>query len=686
MTNLTVWVLVLPLLGFALLSIFGRTMPRGGVLTIAWGASGLAFFCAAISFLSMLGTTPDASRLSDQVIYTWASVGYSAIGVFNHTIPLNISFGLLFDPLSATMLMVVTGVGFLIHLYSAGYMAEDEAFGKFFAYLNFFLFAMILLVTADNFLFLLVGWALVGLASYLLIGFWFTRRAAVAAARKALVINIIGDFGLMLAIFLIVINYQTLNYLAVSGSNGVFNLVTAGGVPVATTTVICLLLFVACAAKSAQLPLYMWLPDAMEGPTPVSALIHAATMVTAGVYLMARCNSLFQVSPIALTTVAIIGGATALYAATIALTQLDIKRVLAYSTVSQLGYMFLAEGAGDYSAGVFHLLTHAFFKALLFLGAGSVIHALGGEQDMRQMGGLRKRLPITCWTFVIAALAISGIFPLAGFWSKDEILGSLLFRAQQGGGILFYTLWGVGLLTAGLTAFYMFRLTFNIFFGEYRGTGPKAHAHGSDLADEDEETGHAGHGGFWEIYKSPSIMTVPLIILAVLSVVGGLVGSWALFGRSWAPFAHFLTPIFTNATWTNMTVVETTLSLRWIWLSTGISLLLAVLGILFAWLRYRGGFEYKESKNPFYQLSFHKYYVDEICIALIITPILWLGRTASTWLEGNVLDTGSRGVGKSVNVVSKTLTYLQTGFMRNYALAILFGVVALVIYYAVFKG
>ncbi len=686
MTNLSVWVLLLPLLGFVLLGLFGKGMSRSAILTIAWGASGLAFLCAAVSFLSMLQTPPGTARISDQVLYTWINSGSVATGVLANAIPLNISFGLLLDPLSATMLMVVTGVSFLILVYSAGYMAEDEGFARFFAYLNFFIFAMVLLVSADNFLFLLIGWALVGLASFLLIGFWFTRPSAVAAARKALVINIIGDFGLMIAIFLIFQYYQTLNYLDNSAGLGVLNHVVAGGLPTAVTTAICLLLFVACAAKSAQLPLYMWLPDAMEGPTPVSALIHAATMVTAGVYLVARANPLFNVSPIALTTVAVIGGATALFAATIALFQLDIKRVLAYSTISQLGYMFMAEGAQNYGAGVFHLTTHAYFKALLFLGAGSVIHALGGEQDMRQMGGLRHRLKITFVTFLIASLAISGIFPLAGFWSKDEIIGSLLNNALHGGGTLFYVLWALALITTGLTAFYMFRLVFGIFFGTYRGSGPLAHAHG-EPEDITEGVHPAGHGGFYAIFESPEIMTVPLIILAVLSVIGGLVGSFALFGRAtWQPLANFLNPIFTNAAWTGTPVHEVSLSLGMTWLSTGLSLGMALLGIGGAWLVYRRGFQYKESTNPLYQLVLHKYYIDELCIAAIINPLKWLGRTATTLFEGDLLDGGSRGVAWLTRGSSGVLRRLQTGYMRNYALAILFGVVLLVIYYAAMRG
>src|SRR5256884_5567474 len=380
MTNLTAGVLLFPLLGFVILGVTGSALPRRMILAVAWGACGLAFLLATISFFSMLGTPP-AARTSDQVLYTWVVSG-----------DFQVSFGLLFDPLSATMLMIVTGVGFLIHIYSAGYMEDDPSFWRFFCYLNFFIFAMVLLVSADNFLFLLVGWGLVGLASFLLIGFWFTRRSAVDAARKALVINIIGDFGLMVAIFTIFKHFGALNFYSNDNGIGIFNQVSGGGVTTLTITIICLLLFLACTAKSAQLPLYMWLPDAMEGPTPVSALIHAATMVTAGVYLVARANPLFEVSPTALKIVAVIGAVTALFAATMALFQLDIKRVLAYSTISQLGYMFIGEGVHDYGAGIFHLTTHAYFKALLFLAAGAVIHSLHGEQDMREMGGLRSRL------------------------------------------------------------------------------------------------------------------------------------------------------------------------------------------------------------------------------------------------------------------------------------------------------
>ncbi len=542
--------------------------------------------------------------------------------------------------------------------------------------MNFFIFAMVLLVTADNFLFLLVGWGLVGLASFLLIGFWYQRPSAVAAARKAFVINVIGDFGLMLAIFLIFSKFGTLSY------QGVFSQLNSSMKGSGLLTAIGLLLFVACAAKSAQLPLYMWLPDAMEGPTPVSALIHAATMVTAGVYLVARTNILFDMAPIALYTVAGIGGATAIFAAVIAIFQLDIKRVLAYSTISQLGYMFMAEGVTNFTGGIFHLVTHAFFKALLFLGAGAVIHALAGEQDMRKMGGLWKRMPITAWTFLAATLAISGIIPFAGFWSKDDILASVLAQATATGNGWFYVLWAVGILTAGLTAFYMFRLFFGIFSGSYRG-GPQARAvHEDEDVEEEEASGHHGHmPRFNQIFEVPPIMSVPLIILGILSVIGGFtIGSLALIGLpQWHPLASLLAPVVSQSSVS--TIVEPSVGLQWV--STGISLLLAVAGIALAWVMYGKGFQYKENRNPLYQFAFHKYYVDEALTVVLVNPLLALGRAATRFLEGDTLDAGSRGIATTFRGVSAGLRRLQTGYVRNYALAILFGAVLIVVYYAV---
>jgi NADH-quinone oxidoreductase subunit L len=656
MTNLSLGVLLLPLLGFIILGLSGVIMPRAAVLTVAWGACGLAFLCALISFLSMLGT-PEAGRVSDHVLYLWMG-----------TSGLQISFGLLYDQLSGIMLLVVTGVGLLIHIYSAGYMADDPGFWRFFAYLNFFIFAMVLLVTADSFLFLLVGWGLVGLASFLLIGFWYQRPAAVAAAKKAFVINVIGDFGLMLAVFLIIQEYHSVNYQDVFGHIGQ----VGQGSDIAVG--IALLLFLACAAKSAQLPLYMWLPDAMEGPTPVSALIHAATMVTAGVYLVARSHLLFDNAPVALYTVAGIGGVTALFAATIALFQLDIKRVLAYSTISQLGYMFMAEGAHNYAAGIFHLSTHAYFKALLFLGAGAVIHALGGEQDIRKMGGLRKRMPITYWTFLAAVLAISGFPFLAGFWSKDEILSSLFQEAASTGNIWFYVLWIIGLLTAGLTAFYMFRLFFGIFVGNYRGEPAASH---TDEEDELEaiDGHHAGQVSYYHIHEVGRLMSIPLIILGILSVIGGFVGSYVLFNSHTAPFADFLAPRVGSTPYDISTGIA--------WISTALALVLAVLGFLTAWRLYGRGFSYKENSNPFYRLLLHKYYVDEALDTVLVKPIQALGRGLNKVLEGNTLDGGSRGVAALFQGTSSALRRIQTGYMRNYALGILFGVVLIVLYYVV---
>jgi NADH-quinone oxidoreductase subunit L len=666
MLNLSLWVLLFPLLGFIIIGVLSRIMSRGAVLSIAWGACGLAFVFAAINFFSMLGT-PVASRTSDITIYTWVISGAST------SLPFSVNFGLLLDQLSAVMLMIVTGVGFLIHIYSAGYMAEEEdpSFARFFAYLNFFIFAMVLLVAADNFLFLLVGWGLVGLASFLLIGFWYHRRSAVAAAQKAFIINVIGDFGLMLAIFLIFLTFHSVAYQSVfSGMSAL----TAGS---STAVAITLLLFVACAAKSAQLPLYMWLPDAMEGPTPVSALIHAATMVTAGVYLVARAHPLFEAAPSALNVVAGIGGATALFAAVIALAQLDIKRILAYSTISQLGYMFMSEGVHNYTGGIFHLTTHAYFKALLFLGAGAIIHALAGEQDMRKMGGLRQRLPITFWTFLAASLAISGIPPFSGFWSKDDILSSVLAQAVSTSNVWYYVLWAVGVLTAGLTAFYMFRLFFGVFLGNYRGPATSAHT----THREDEEDGnnhhHAGSVGYYDIHEVPAVMSVPLIILGLLSVIGGFVGSFAIIALpNWKPLADFLAPVFNG-----VQTLPTSLSLEWT--STGLSIVAGVLGILIAWMRYRNGFVYKESKNPLYQFVLNKYYVDEALSFILIRPVLAISRFATHWLEGDALDGGSRGVAWVLRGTSAGLRRLQTGYMRNYALAILLGVVLIVVYYAV---
>ena len=477
MGALVVFILVAPLAGFGVLLLFGRRIgePRAGYLGSATVA--ISFGLAAVASFDFLAGG-DGAHPTTVKLFEWIpSLGLDAT--------------LLWDPLSAVMTLVITGVGTLIHVYSIGYMHGEPRFGRFFTYLNLFIVSMLILVLGDNFGVLFVGWELVGLSSYLLISFWFEKPAAAAAGKKAFVVNRIGDFGFLIALMLIFNEFGSLSFSTVFEHAGA--VLSHGG---GTATAITLLLLVGAAGKSAQLPLYVWLPDAMEGPTPVSALIHAATMVTAGVYMVARTGVLFDLAPFSAGTVATVGAVTALYAATIAIGQRDIKRVLAYSTISQLGYMFLAVGVGAYVAGIFHLMTHAFFKALLFLGAGSVIHALAGQQDMGKMGGLRKIMPITFATMTIAWLAISGIPPLAGFWSKDEILAATF---ERGG--WFVLLWGVGILTAALTAFYMSRMMFLTFWTESRW-------------DEGVEP-----------HESPRLMTLPLIALAALALVGGLVNT-----------------------------------------------------------------------------------------------------------------------------------------------------------------
>ncbi|MGA2946494.1 MAG: NADH-quinone oxidoreductase subunit L, partial [Candidatus Sulfotelmatobacter sp.] len=500
---LNLWLIpVLPLAGAAINGFLGRKSSRSAVTTIALFFSGAAFAMAlwvAMRFSSL--TLPYHEYLAH-----WIRSGNFSV-----------DFAFYLDQLSLVMLLVVTGVGFLIHIYSVGYMWDDPSYYRFFSYLNLFMFFMLTLVLASNYLMMFIGWEGVGLASYLLIGFWFAKDSAASAGKKAFIVNRIGDFGFLIALFLLIKHFGSLNFDQVFQSVTPLGAETAGA---GLLTAIGILLMIGACGKSAQIPLYIWLPDAMEGPTPVSALIHAATMVTAGVYMVARSHVIFERAPMALTVVAIIGTLTAFFAATIGIAQTDIKKVLAYSTVSQLGYMFMACGVGAFSAGIFHLMTHAFFKGLLFLAAGSVIHAVGGEQDMRKMGGLKSYIPWTFLTMGIATLAISGIPPLAGFWSKDEIL----WKAYQAS----WVYWLIGLITAFITSFYMFRLLYMTFFGDYRGAQVDAHGHGSH--------GHNEHG-HGEPHESPMVMLVPLMILALLSLVGGLVG----IGNH---FEHFLAPVF----------------------------------------------------------------------------------------------------------------------------------------------
>ncbi|MGA8273588.1 MAG: NADH-quinone oxidoreductase subunit L, partial [Candidatus Sulfotelmatobacter sp.] len=510
--TLNLWLIpILPLAGAAINGFLGKKSSRKAVTTIALFFSGSAFAMAlwvAARFSSL--TLP-----YNEYVAHWIRSG-----------SFSVDFAFYLDQLSLVMLLVVTGVGFLIHIYSVGYMWEDPSYYRFFSYLNLFMFFMLTLVLANNYLVMFIGWEGVGLASYLLIGFWFTKDSAASAGKKAFIVNRIGDFGFLIALFLLIKHFGSLNFDQVFQSVAPLGAETAGA---GLLTTIGILMMVGASGKSAQIPLYIWLPDAMEGPTPVSALIHAATMVTAGVYMVARSHVIFERAPMALTVVAIIGTLTAFFAATVGVAQTDIKKVLAYSTVSQLGYMFMACGVGAFSAGIFHLMTHAFFKGLLFLSAGSVIHAVGGEQDMRKMGGLRTKIPWTFWCMTAATLAIAGIPGLAGFFSKDEIL----WRAYQAS----WAYWLVGLVTAFITSFYMFRLWFMTFFGEYRGEA-EADGHGSHDA-HDAHGGH-GHGG---IHESPRVMVIPLVILAVLSVVGGYVGVPGSLGGS-NRFDKFLGPVF----------------------------------------------------------------------------------------------------------------------------------------------
>src|SRR6201993_910835 len=490
-SSLSLWLIpVLPLAGAAINGFLGKKSSRTVVSVVGLFFSGAAFAWAltvALRFSSL------DLPYQEYVAHWIRSGSFSA------------DFALYLDQLSLVMLLVVTGVGFLIHIYSVGYMWDDPSYYRFFTYLNLFMFFMLTLVLANNYLLMFIGWEGVGLASYLLIGFWFTKDSAASAGKKAFIVNRIGDFGFLIGLFLLIQHFGSLNFTQVFAQ--VQPLVPeAGGAGLLTA--IGILLMVGACGKSAQIPLYVWLPDAMEGPTPVSALIHAATMVTAGVYMVSRSHVIFERAPMALTVVAVIGTLTALFAATIGITQTDIKKVLAYSTVSQLGYMFMACGAGAFSAGIFHLMTHAFFKGLLFLGAGSVIHAVGGEQDMRKMGGLKTYIPITFTTMSVATLAIAGIPPFAGFWSKDEIL----WKAYQAS----WVYWLIGAITALITSFYMFRLLFMTFWGDYKGI--QVDDHGNANAPPGHE-GH-GHGG---PHESLMVMLVPLIILAVLSAVGGFV-------------------------------------------------------------------------------------------------------------------------------------------------------------------
>ncbi len=668
-----IWLIpLLPAAGALVQLLLGRKLSNRAVSWVSVGLPGLSLVWALGCFAQLLG---QPGHTFSKIVYSWLPAG--AFRLADGTLAqFNVNVGFQLDPLSAVMMLVVTGVGFIIHVYSIGYMAHEGGYYRFFGYMNLFMFSMLVLVLADNYLMMFVGWEGVGLCSYLLIGFYFLRQSASDAGKKAFVVNRIGDAGFLLGLMLIAVTFGTLNFRDVTESarSGLFHV----GDP--AITAICILLFVGATGKSAQIPLYVWLPDAMEGPTPVSALIHAATMVTAGVYMVARSNALYILAPTALALVAAIGAATAICSASIGLAQNDIKRVLAYSTISQLGYMFLACGVGAFAAGIFHLMTHAFFKALLFLGAGSVIHALSGEQDMRKMGALWSKVPTTAKTMLVATLAISGAPLLSGFFSKDEILWQA-FASPYGSTLL----WCVGLVTAGLTAFYMFRLFFMTFAGSSRVPHEVEHP----------------------IHESPSVMTVPLICLAIGAVGAGYVGWPKVLGGS-NPFQRFLEPVFENA------AMHPAAEHAW---KTEFGLMLlsvagAAVGFYVAYRWYITQPEVPErlatSVGPAYQIVLNKYYVDELYDALFVNRAKGLGNALAAFDLG-VVDGGVNGVGWStrlmaelsrlwdlwvidgfVNVMAfllKVLSYpvriIQTGLVQTYALLIVLGVLAFMAYYLI---
>jgi len=653
-----VWLIPLfPAIGFVINGFFGRRYSKKVVGWVACSALGLSFLTSILIFFDLIGRPP-SERVFEKVIFDWV-----VSGSFQSVI------GYQVDPLSILMALVVSGVSFFIHIYSVGYMHDDPGYPRYFTYLNLFVFMMLNLVLANNFLLMFVGWEGVGLCSYLLIGFWFEKDSAANAGKKAFVVNRVGDFGFILGIFLLFINFGTLDFTDIFGSLQKNPHLLESG----TVTAITILLFVGACGKSAQIPLYVWLPDAMEGPTPVSSLIHAATMVTAGVYMIARCNVLYSMAPISMMIVAIVGCATAIYTASIGFCQNDIKKVLAYSTISQLGYMFLGVGVGAFSAGIFHLMTHAFFKGLLFLGAGSVMHALSGELDMRKMGALRKKIPITFWTFFIATLAIAGVPGLSGFFSKDEILWQA-FSSSHG----HFFLWLVAAVAAGMTAFYMFRALFMTFFGESR-------------VDE-----HVAH----HIHESPKIMTVPLMILAVLSVIGGYVGVPHLLGG--ANHVHeFLAPVLGGGAEPAKAHAGISL-LSQAWASSGesgghsatlellmmvVSVIIALIGIGIAYLFYVKNPALPkllaEKKRGLYQLVLNKYYIDELYEILFINSLKNLGTGLWRGFDEFVIDGTVNGIACLFGWLSSVMRRMQTGLVQNYAFSMIIGGVILVVYYIV---
>ena len=616
----------------------GHPAYRKLVAFIAPAVVGAAFVVALLCVLS-LASRPADGRTFVQILFPWIQAG-----------SLLVPAALQLDPLSSVMALVVTGVGFLIHVYSVGYMSHERAFARYFVYLNLFMFAMLTLVLANNYLLMFVGWEGVGLCSYLLIGFWYEKQSASDAGKKAFIANRIGDFGVLLAMFLVFWTFGSLSYTEVFAKVPLLR--ESGVLTTGLATAITLLLFLGATGKSAQIPLYVWLPDAMEGPTPVSALIHAATMVTAGVYMVARSSALFLLAPDTMMVVAVIGAVTAIFSATIGICQTDIKRVLAYSTVSQLGYMFLACGVGAFTAAIFHLMTHAFFKALLFLGSGSVIHALSGEQDMRKMGGLRKYVPVTFATMFAATLAIAGIPGLSGFFSKDEILWQA-FSSSHGSPVL----WVIAALAAGITAFYMFRLVFLTFFGKSR------------MDPEVEKHAH----------ESPWTMTAPLVILAVLSVAGGWVGIPAVLGGS-NLFEHWLAPVFHPVAAEGAMHHPAALEIGLMALSVAIAL--CGIGLAYFLYRVRTGkpAEIASRWPTLYDVVYHKYYIDEFYEWAVIRRVVTLSNGLWQMFDALFIDGIVNGAADLVRAAGDRVRRLQGGVVGGYAFSLLAGAVLLVGY------
>ncbi|MES3016338.1 MAG: NADH-quinone oxidoreductase subunit L [Bacteroidota bacterium] len=630
MINLVWLVPLFPLIGF-LINGLGRNTLSKSVVGITGCLAVFSSFVVSLGIFFELNSSDAKSFIIP--IFDWISAG-----------SVKIPFSFMVDPLSALMLLIVTGIGFLIHVYSTGYMAHDAGFAKFLSYLNLFIFFMLLLVLGSNYVIMFIGWEGVGLCSYLLIGFWFTNSSYASAAKKAFIMNRIGDLGFLIAVFLIFTTFNSVEFAVVFPQAATM---LAGD---RTLIIITSLLFVGAIGKSAQLPLFTWLPDAMAGPTPVSALIHAATMVTAGIYMIARSNILFTLAPQTLHVVAIIGLATLLLAATIALTQNDIKKVLAYSTVSQLGYMFLGLGVGAYTGAFFHVITHAFFKALLFLGAGSVIHAMSNEQDMRNMGGLKKKLPVTFMTMMIGTVAIAGLPPFSSFFSKDEILAHVYEHNQ-----LF---WVLGVIGAVFTSFYMFRMMFLTFNGKFRGT-----------------TAQENH-----LHESPYSMTIPLIVLAVLSAVGGFIGIPEVFGGGhW--LQNFLAPVFA-ASASKMPHLSLDHTTEFILM--GVSVAGALGAMLFAYQRYvKGGAvpaDDRVERGTLSRLSYNKYYIDEIYASLFTRPLDSLSNFFYKIVDNKLIDGVVNGFGRGAVEASKSFRLLQSGMVGFYIFMMVFGIIALLVY------